>query len=150
MKLLLGATLPWGWLYNITHPEGITMEDNITDSLASRIQSSSPVGAGLFSVAKKLGSLCPCIDYWGSATTLPLKVSYYEKHVFFGLYKYKLVLPEPANTQIEESKQVLHGLWSPSTGKTGLLQAAQIQLVSKAVHFVPLSKLPSTWRLLTF
>ena len=53
-----------------------------------------------------------------------------KKQVFSGLYIYKLVLPEPTNSQNEESKQVLHGLCSPSTGKTVLLQAVQIQLLS--------------------
>ena len=46
-----------------------------------------------------------------------LKVPYYEKDIFFGLYKYKLFLPEPANSQNEENKRVLHGLCSPPTGK---------------------------------
>ena len=59
-----------------------------------------------------------------------LKVPYYIKYVFSGLYIYKLVLPEPTNSQNEESKQVLHGLCSPPTGKTALLQAVQIQLLS--------------------
>ena len=59
-----------------------------------------------------------------------LKVLYYEKHVFSGLYIYKLVLPEPTNYQDEESKQFLHRLCSPHTGKTALLQAVQIQLLS--------------------
>ena len=38
----------------------------------------------------------------------PLKVPYCEKHVFSGLYIYKLVLLESTNSQNEESKQVLH------------------------------------------
>ena len=58
-----------------------------------------------------------------------LKVPYYDKHIFSGLYIYKLVLHEPANSQNEESKQVLHHLCSPPTGKTDLLQAVQIQLL---------------------
>ena len=58
-----------------------------------------------------------------------LKVPYYEKHIFSGVYVYKLVLPELTNSQNEESKQVLHGLCSPPTGKTALLQAVQIQLL---------------------
>ena len=56
-------------------------------------------------------------------------ISYYENHVFSGVYIYNLVLPEPTNSQNEESKRVLHGLCSPSTGKTVLLQAVQIQLL---------------------
>ena len=51
-----------------------------------------------------------------------------KKHVFSGLYIYKLVLPEPASSQNEERKQFLHGLCSPLTGNTALLQAVQIQL----------------------
>ena len=50
------------------------------------------------------------------------------KHVFSGLYMYKLVLPEPTNSQVDKSKQVLHGLCSPPTGKMTLLQAVQIHL----------------------
>ena len=56
-----------------------------------------------------------------------LKVPYYEKHVFSGLYIYKLVLPEPSNPQNEEIKKVLHGLCSPPTGNTALLQAVTQQ-----------------------
>ena len=68
-----------------------------------------------------------------------LKVPYYEKHVFSGFYIYKLVLPESANSQNEESKRVLHGLCSPPTGNTERIQAVQIQLLtlrnrSKDVH----------------
>ena len=33
-----------------------------------------------------------------------LKVPYYEKQVFSGFYIYKLVLPEPTNSQNEEIK----------------------------------------------
>ena len=56
--------------------------------------------------------------------------SHYEKHVSSGLYIYKLVLPEPANSKSGENKRVLHGLCSPPTGNTVLLQAVQIQLLS--------------------
>ena len=52
------------------------------------------------------------------------------KHVFSGLFIYKLVLPEPANSQNEENKWFLHGLCSPPTSKTVLQQAVQIQLLS--------------------
>ena len=65
-------------------------------------------------------------SFWGGSG--PLNIPYYEKHVFSGLYIYPLVLPEPTNSQNEESKWVLHGLCSPPTGKTALLQAVQIQL----------------------
>ena len=53
-----------------------------------------------------------------------------KKQVLSGLYIYKLVLHEPANSQNEECKQFLHGLCSPPTGKTTLLQTVQIQLLS--------------------
>ena len=53
-----------------------------------------------------------------------------KKHVFSGLYIYKLVLPEPTNSQNEENKRVLHGLCSSPTGETWLLQAVQILLLS--------------------
>ena len=33
-----------------------------------------------------------------------LKVPYHKNHVFSGLYVYKLVLPEPANSQKEENQ----------------------------------------------
>ena len=59
-----------------------------------------------------------------------LKVPYHKKHVFSALYIYKLVLPEPANPLNEENKRVLHGLCSPPTGNTALLQAVQILLLS--------------------
>ena len=59
-----------------------------------------------------------------------LKVPYHKKHVFSGLNIYKPVLPEPANSQNEENKWFLHGLLSLPTGKTALLQAVQIQLLS--------------------
>ena len=48
-----------------------------------------------------------------------LKVPYNEKHVFSGVHIYKLVLPEPASSQNEESKGFLHGLCSPPTGNNG-------------------------------
>ena len=68
------------------------------------------------------------IDFFSKASGL--KVPYYEKHVFSGLYMYKLVLPEPANSQNEENKQFLHGLCSPPTGNMALLQAVQNLLLS--------------------
>ena len=46
--------------------------------------------------------------------------------------------PEPTNSQNDKSKQVLHGLCSPPTGKMALLQAVQILLLSlrnKRSHF---------------
>ena len=59
-----------------------------------------------------------------------LKVPYHKKHIFSGLSIYKLVLPEPANSQNEENKGFRHGLCSPSTGNMALLQAVQILLLS--------------------
>ena len=73
-----------------------------------------------------------------------LKVPYYEKHIFSGLYIYKLVLPEPANSQNEENKWVLHGLCSPPTGKTTLLQAVQIHLLSLRKERCHLQRLASS------
>ena len=57
-----------------------------------------------------------------------LNVPSYEKHVFSGLCIYKLVLLEPASSQNEENKWFLHGLCSPTTSKTALLQAVQNQI----------------------
>ena len=65
IDLLPGAPLPVGRLYNLSIPEKEAMRDYITESIASGIilPSSSPVAAGFFFVAKKDGSLRPCIDY---------------------------------------------------------------------------------------
>ena len=65
IDLLPGAPLPVGRLYNLSVPEKETMRNYISESLASGIirPSSSPVAAGFFFVAKKDGSLRPCIDY---------------------------------------------------------------------------------------
>ena len=54
-----------GRLYNLSVPEKEMMHNYISESLASGIirPSSSPVAAGFFFVAKKDGSLRPCIDY---------------------------------------------------------------------------------------
>ena len=46
-----------GRLYNLSIPEKEAMRNYISDSIAS------PVAAGFFFVAKKDGSLRPCIDY---------------------------------------------------------------------------------------
>ena len=65
IDLLPGAPLPVGRLYNPSIPEKEAMRNYISDSIASGIirPSSSPVAAGFFFVAKKDGSLRPCIDY---------------------------------------------------------------------------------------
>ena len=47
------------------------------------------------------------------------------KNTFSLVSIYKLVLPEPANSQNDENKRFLHGLCSPPTGRTALLQAVQ-------------------------
>lgn len=67
IDLLPGTTLPSSQLYNLICPEQEAMEAYITNSLtAGHIRPSSlPVGARFFFVAKKDGSLCPCIDYRG-------------------------------------------------------------------------------------
>ena len=46
-----------------------------------------------------------------------------KKQVFSGLYIYKLVLPEPANSPNEENKRFLHGFCGPPTSNMALLQA---------------------------
>ena len=65
IDLLPGAPLPKSRLYNLSGPEKKSMQDYISESLASGIirPSSSPVAAGFFFVGKKDGSLRPCIDY---------------------------------------------------------------------------------------
>ena len=65
INLLLGAPLPVGRLYNLSVPEKETMRNYVSELLASGIirPSSSPVAAGFFFLAKKDGSLRPCIDY---------------------------------------------------------------------------------------
>ena len=65
IDLLLGAPLPVGRLYNLSVPEKETMRNYVSESLASGIiwPSSSLVAAGFFFVAKKDGSLWPCIDF---------------------------------------------------------------------------------------
>lgn len=67
IDLLPGAPLPNSRLYNISKTERETMEKYIKESLDAGIirTSSSPVGAGFFFVAKKDGTLRPCIDYRG-------------------------------------------------------------------------------------
>ena len=72
----------------------------------------------------------PSVDQNNYSCILLLKVPYHKKQIFSALYIYKLVLPEPANSQKEENKGVLHGLCSPPTGNTVLLQAVQILLLS--------------------
>ena len=54
-------------MYNLSHPEQDAIEEYIQDSLAAGNvrPSSSPVGAGVFFVKKKDGSLRPCIDFRG-------------------------------------------------------------------------------------
>ena len=68
--------------------------------------------------------------YMAINSKVQLKVPYVKKHVFSRLYMYKLVLPEPANSQNEENKRFLHGLCSPPTSNLALLQAVQNLLLS--------------------
>ena len=65
IDLLPGALRPVGRLYNLSVPEKEMMRNYISESVASGIirLSSSPVAAGFFFVAKKDGSLRPCLDY---------------------------------------------------------------------------------------
>ena len=65
IDFLPGVSMPVGRLYNLSLPEKEAMKSYITESLASGIirPSLSPVAAGFFFVAKKDGSLRPCIDY---------------------------------------------------------------------------------------
>ena len=67
INLLPGKAPPRGRLYSLSRPEYGSMEKYIQESLTNGIirPSSSPAGAGFFFVAKKDGSLRPCIDYRG-------------------------------------------------------------------------------------
>lgn len=67
IELLPGSPLPSRKLYNLSKPERESMEQYITDSLASGLirPSASPVGAGFFFVEKKDKTLRPCIDFRG-------------------------------------------------------------------------------------
>ena len=67
IKMREGLPWPSARLYNLSQPEKIAMEKYVNDSLQAGIirQSSSPLAAGAFFVAKKDGSLRPCIDYRG-------------------------------------------------------------------------------------
>lgn len=67
IDLVPDAPLLSSRLYNLLHPERKAMEDYIGSSLAAGLirPSSSPLGAGLYFVAKKDKSLRPCIDYRG-------------------------------------------------------------------------------------
>uniref|UniRef100_A0A8C6M2A9 Gypsy retrotransposon integrase-like protein 1 n=1 Tax=Nothobranchius furzeri TaxID=105023 RepID=A0A8C6M2A9_NOTFU len=65
IDLLPGAPLPSSRLYSLSKPERDSMESYISEALANGTirPSTSPLGAGFFFVAKKDGSLRPCIDY---------------------------------------------------------------------------------------
>ncbi|XP_029473211.1 uncharacterized protein LOC115099620 [Rhinatrema bivittatum] len=67
IDLLPGSTPPRGRVYPLSLPETRAMSDYITENLAKGFirPSHSPAGAGFFFVAKKDGSLRPCIDYRG-------------------------------------------------------------------------------------
>ncbi|CAJ0968688.1 unnamed protein product, partial [Ranitomeya imitator] len=65
INLIPGSKFPKGRLLNLSVPEHAAMRSYIKESLEKgHIRpSSSPLGAGFFFVAKKDGSLRPCIDY---------------------------------------------------------------------------------------
>ena len=65
IDLIPGSTIPKGRLYSISGPERAAMTEYIETSLKAGLirPSSSAAGAGFFFVAKKDGSLRPCIDY---------------------------------------------------------------------------------------
>ncbi|CAJ0921996.1 unnamed protein product [Ranitomeya imitator] len=65
INLIPGCKFPKGRLFNLSVPEHTAMRSYIKESLEKgHIRpSSSPLGAGFFFVAKKDGSLRPCIDY---------------------------------------------------------------------------------------
>ncbi|CAJ0949021.1 unnamed protein product [Ranitomeya imitator] len=65
INLIPGSKFPKGRLFNLSVPEHTAMRSYVKESLEKgHIRpSSSPLGAGFFFVAKKDGSLRPCIDY---------------------------------------------------------------------------------------
>ncbi|CAJ0967229.1 unnamed protein product [Ranitomeya imitator] len=65
INLIPGSKFPKGRLFNLSVPEHAAMRRYVKESLEKgHIRpSSSPLGAGFFFVAKKDGSLRPCIDY---------------------------------------------------------------------------------------
>lgn len=65
IDLLPGSVVPKGRLYSVSGPEKEAMREYIQTSLKAGLirPSSSPAGAGFYFVAKKDGSLRPCIDY---------------------------------------------------------------------------------------
>ncbi|KAK3543051.1 hypothetical protein QTP70_010558 [Hemibagrus guttatus] len=74
IDLLPNASPPRGQVYPLSLPESKAMEEYIETALAAgHIRpSTSPAAAGFFSVGKKDGGLCPCIDYRGLNTiTVP-------------------------------------------------------------------------------
>ncbi len=88
IDLVPGMSLPKGRLYSLSVPEREAMEKYISDSLTAGFirPSSSPAGGRIFFVAKKDGSLRPCIDYRGlnnitvkNTYPLPLMSSAFER-----------------------------------------------------------------------
>ncbi|KAI2646997.1 Transposon Ty3-I Gag-Pol polyprotein [Labeo rohita] len=67
IDLIPGSTPSRGKLYSLSNPEREALKKYLSESLAAGtiVPSSSPAGAGFFFVAKKDGSLRPCIDYRG-------------------------------------------------------------------------------------
>ena len=62
-----GTTPPRGRIYPLSPPETLAMSEYIQENLQRGFirKSSSPAGAGFFFVAKKDGTLRPCIDFRG-------------------------------------------------------------------------------------
>ena len=86
-------------------------------------------GGGWWTRTIALWNLIWC--FLSSLPSLEFLIIYFKRsHIIKTLYIYKLVLPEPANHQNEENKWFLHGLCSPPTGNTELLQDVQILLLS--------------------
>ncbi len=88
IELVPGMSPPKGRLYSLSVPEREAMEKYISDSLTAGFirPSSSPAGAEFFFLAKKDGSLRPCIDYRGlnnitvkNTYPLPLMSSAFER-----------------------------------------------------------------------
>ncbi|KAK3537178.1 hypothetical protein QTP70_002632 [Hemibagrus guttatus] len=65
IDLIPGEPVPKGWIYSLSIPEERAMEEYIQEALSQGYihPSTSPAASSFFFVAKKDGSLRPCIDY---------------------------------------------------------------------------------------
>ncbi|KAK3562634.1 hypothetical protein QTP86_003373 [Hemibagrus guttatus] len=65
IDLIPGEPVPKGWIYSLSIPEERAMEEYIKEALSQGYihPSTSPAASSFFFVAKKDGSLRPCIDY---------------------------------------------------------------------------------------